>query len=440
MATKKPLSFQSVAVEVTKEEAPPGLAGWGVFPVWWGSLAAGDLPPIGVDRLQKLVRALGLARSAHPVAGFGVAGGSDQGDVPVAESGYWPSGIRGHANFRAAYRPLKAPELRRCCSPPYRYLLLPDSSNSGGGCVWSDAPLTFTLLQQFIFITENLEYMIDATRNPADRRAPMTTNADVRAKFKRSAACLFASTALLLSGCAISPAQSSTESPAAAAATTHSAKAADSTPSAPAVDYGPVLGTFTIHATNSDGYTATIKAVLHKPTLVSSTKDMPSWCPDRFSNGSSADETLSQASSIISQTVEASYTLDNRPGFPDPSKWAPNVSTHVSSVGDHDPYPGYGKCSANSAGGPAPTLTSEGYKTVTSDIKYGRSTPAKPLPTKIEDVHFDENGYYFTVKDGNKCQIQAADGFTFGAETNPDFNSPERNDGHCTFFVVPKAG
>lgn len=269
----------------------------------------------------------------------------------------------------------------------------------------------------------------------------MTTNADVGAKFKRSAACLFASTALLLSGCAISPAQSSTESPAAAAATTPSAKAADSKPSTPAVDYGPVVGTFTIHATNSDGYTATIKAVAHKPTLVSSTKDMPFWCPNSFSNGSSADETLSEASSIVSQTVEASYTLDDRPGFPPPSKWAPTVQTYLNvrteDMNNHR-YVGYGKCSSNSAGGAAPTLTSAGYQTVMSDIRYGRSTPAKPLPTKIEDVPFFD-GYDLSVRNASKCSIEPAKGVTF-LSTPGGSNTPELNNGSCDFAAVAKAG
>jgi hypothetical protein len=258
----------------------------------------------------------------------------------------------------------------------------------------------------------------------------------LRAIFKRSAACLLASTALLLTGCAVSPAQSSNEGSAAAADT----KAADSKPSTPAFDYGPVAGTFTIHVANTDGYTATIKAVMHKPTLVSSTKEMPSWCPPHFSNGNS-NETLTEASSIISQTVEASVTLDDRPGFPAPSKWAPTVETSTGvrgPDGGSDPYAGYGECSSNSAGGVAPTLTSEGYQAVFSDVAYGRSTPAKPLPTKIEDARF-YNHYSMYVKGAAKCSMEPVEGFTFLA----GHNSPELNNGGCQFFAVPavpKAG
>lgn len=266
-------------------------------------------------------------------------------------------------------------------------------------------------------------------------------DARLRATFKRSAVCLLASTALLLTGCAASPAQGSDENSATAADTTLPPKAADTKePEAPAFDYGPVAGTFTIHAGNADGYTATIKAVVHKPTLVSSMGEMPSWCPPRFSTDSW--ESLVEASSIISQTVEASFALDDRPGFPAPSNWAPIVETSVgvrALDGGIDPYAGYGKCSSSSAGGAAPTLTSEGYQTVVSDVAFGRSTPAKPLPAKIEEAGFS-NYYYLSVRRASSCSIEPAEGFTFLAGSG---NSPELNNGDCTFFAVPavsKAG
>lgn len=256
-------------------------------------------------------------------------------------------------------------------------------------------------------------------------------------KFNRSAACVVASSALLLSACAVTPAQSSNEKPTIAPETMLAAGPAESKRAAAAFDYGDVAGTFTINVANRDGYTAKIEAVIHKPTLVSSAKEMPSWCPPHFASGSNRDAKLAEASSIISQTVEASVKLDDRPGFPGPSKWAPTVSTglggKVRDANGKDPYSdgGYGKCSMNSAGGAAPTLTSEGYQTVWSDIEFGRSTPAKPLPTKVEDVPMDADGYYFVVKDASKCEVQAAEGLTL---------KPGSTNSGCEFSLIPKAG
>lgn len=275
-------------------------------------------------------------------------------------------------------------------------------------------------------------------------------------KHLRLAACLFAISSLVLSGC--SETQSSGEaqgkpdsSPKAAAEvnveqpkeSTSETQGASSADASTGIDYGKELGTVQVSVDNFDGYTATIDATVYERQLRTSSDEMPAWCVSRYE---SYNNTLSieDASSILFYAVTAKVHLDPHEGFPEPTGWAPKVYVSGSGVqSDDSNFDDYGECTAYSSSGPNPSLTDEGYEMAMIDLEIGRATPANPLPTTLENVQFYSESINLRFDDVKNCTIKPNDEFTFDEDQDEeyvDLNSPTLDNGLCEVDITPLAG
>lgn len=256
-------------------------------------------------------------------------------------------------------------------------------------------------------------------------------------KFNSVAACLMTVGVLSINGCSSPQAQNNTQGSGVAAGATDTTP----TPTSAGFDYGDVLGTVHLKVKNKDGYRASMKVVMHKPTMRSSLQEIPAWCPPRVTTRT-PDEKLTEASSIIFMTAETTVQLDPHEGSPAPLGWAPTVKPGMPNIegptADNpsnkyyklEGYRGRGECSSISA----PSLTEAGYDAVAIDMVHGRAIPSLPLPKTMEEVTFSKtDSFYLDIKNVTECTMLPNDEFIDGALNNDSFNSPEKNNGHCSF-------
>lgn len=248
--------------------------------------------------------------------------------------------------------------------------------------------------------------------------------------------------ALVVSGCSgpqIEKASQGSEQPDNAAGA-EKAAATNSENNPEDADHGDVLGTFHLKVTSTEGYSATMKVVAHKPTMQPAP---PEWCATRFNQGTREGD-LSAATSVVLMSVESTIELDPHEGFAPPMGWAPfatislpNIEQLVAPDGKkYTGYPGYGECYDLSA----PHLTKTGLEANFIDLDYGRSIPTRPLPKTIEEIPWSDNRpVHMRIDDvGGECTMLPDDEFTDALPDRSDFNSPEKNNGDCDFAFTAK--
>lgn len=274
-------------------------------------------------------------------------------------------------------------------------------------------------------------------------------------KHLRIAACLFAVSSLAFTGCSETEPSpdaqgTSTRAPEAAEVNVQQPKETSSEMQKPSsgeasteIDYGNELGTLQISVKNSDGYTATIDTTVFDRQMRTSSDEMPAWCVSRYDTYNE-EITLTNASSIVFQAVTAKVQLDPHEGFPEPTEWAPTVIGSGTMEPQNGNFEGYGRCTAYSSSGPNPSsLTDEGYEMASIDLSVGRATPSEPLPTTLEQAQFYDDSIELDAGDPmDTCTIEPTEEFIFvlNEEDEATLNSPDVNNGSCSFKITPRKG
>ena len=239
-----------------------------------------------------------------------------------------------------------------------------------------------------------------------------------------------------LSGCSTSAEPAAIEEPAVTQLETvqpsvEPVTAVPTIPTHPESDYGEIVGTLQIDVENEDGYTAVIDVAFREAVLLTQAGQLGPSCLVAHYQAQDHDVDIHDASAIVVRTLDYRVTLGDHAGFPLPTGFAPIIeeSGDTALTVVNSGFTNYGSCET----GGGLKLTDAGYEGRNMKMNWGRSTPAEPLPTSINDVTGVGEGWSFDVEspDSINCTIRPTDDFIL--EVDPYYETTD----FCRFGVEP---